>query len=235
MCGTAEPETGGQRLVVDHFQSGQAHIRVIRGMVCDACNSAMSCLDGNKRWGPRRGVLEPQARAYQAQVLRDLPLAELAAIERIQEQRQMRIARPPQQKSSKEKTDGQQPGGRRGDERMSEPMIHRRSLPDSLRYLAEKLDGPLSDAERAGVALTLNSLADEADAFAHELAEQQRGHIQKQCVNDSDGDGDCAACARNPEALCRQPTLEGRAVARVADLIDPYASAGPVRPDEETT
>lgn len=46
---------------------------------------------------------------------------------------------------------------------MSEPMIHRRSLPDSLRYLAQKLDGPLSDAERAGIALTLNSLADEAE------------------------------------------------------------------------
>ena len=119
MCGTAESETGGQRLVVDHFQSGQSRIRVIRGMVCDACNSAMSCLDGNKRWGPRRGVLEPQARAYQAQVLRDLPLAELAAIERIQKQRQMRIARPPQQKSSKEKTDGQQPGKRRGDHPMT--------------------------------------------------------------------------------------------------------------------
>lgn len=45
----------------------------------------------------------------------------------------------------------------------SGPLIRRRSLPDSLRYLAQKLDGPLSDAERAGVALTLNSLADEID------------------------------------------------------------------------
>lgn len=75
------------------------------------------------------------------------------------------------------------------------------------------------------------------NAFAHELAEQQRGHIQKQCVNDSDGDGDCAACARNPEALCRQPTLEGHAIARIAYLIDPYASAAPERPvsGEETS
>lgn len=71
------------------------------------------------------------------------------------------------------------------------------------------------------------------NAFAHELAEQIRHQIQKRCVNDSDGDGDCAACARNPDALCRQPTVEGRVIARVADLIDP--SAGPVRPDEETT
>lgn len=46
---------------------------------------------------------------------------------------------------------------------MSEPLIRRRSLPSSLRYLAEKLNEPLSDAERAGVALTLNSLADEID------------------------------------------------------------------------
>ncbi|MBK3631594.1 hypothetical protein JHN52_01185 [Streptomyces sp. MBT97] len=32
----------------------------------------------------------------------------------------------------------------------------------------------------------------------------------RQCVNDTDGDGNCAACARNPEAFCRQP-LTGRA------------------------
>jgi hypothetical protein len=46
---------------------------------------------------------------------------------------------------------------------MSEPLIRRRSLPDSLRYLAGKLDEPLSDAERAAIALTLTSLADEAE------------------------------------------------------------------------
>lgn len=46
---------------------------------------------------------------------------------------------------------------------MSGPLIRRRSLPSSLRYLADKLNEPLSDAERAGVALTLNSLADEID------------------------------------------------------------------------
>jgi hypothetical protein len=44
---------------------------------------------------------------------------------------------------------------------MSE-TIRRRSLPDSLRWLADKLDsGTLSEAERAGVALTLHTLADE--------------------------------------------------------------------------
>jgi len=28
------------------------------------------------------------------------------------------------------------------------------------------------------------------------------------CVNDTDGDGDCAACARNPEAPCRWSVRE---------------------------
>ena len=45
-------------------------------------------------------------------------------------------------------------------------MIQRRSLSDSLRYLAKKLEVALSDAERAGVAVTLNSLADENDQKA---------------------------------------------------------------------
>lgn len=44
---------------------------------------------------------------------------------------------------------------------MSE-TIRRRSLPDSLRYLADKLDSDtLTDAERAGVIAALRSLADE--------------------------------------------------------------------------
>jgi hypothetical protein len=44
---------------------------------------------------------------------------------------------------------------------MSE-TIRRRSLPDSLRWLADKLDsGTLSEAEQAGVAVTLRMLADE--------------------------------------------------------------------------
>jgi hypothetical protein len=29
---------------------------------------------------------------------------------------------------------------------------------------------------------------------------------KKVCVNDTDGDGDCAACAHNPDAPCRQAT-----------------------------
>lgn len=49
---------------------------------------------------------------------------------------------------------------------MTEQPVRRRSLPSSLRYLAEKLNEPLSDAERAGIALTLNSLAEEAEQAA---------------------------------------------------------------------
>jgi hypothetical protein len=119
MCETVESDTGGQRLVVDHFESYQPRIRVIRGMVCDACNSTMSCLDGNKRWGPRRDVLEPRARAYQTRVLRDHSQAELAAIESVQTYRQMRIARPQGSESDKGKTDERRPNGQRGGERVS--------------------------------------------------------------------------------------------------------------------
>ena len=46
---------------------------------------------------------------------------------------------------------------------MSE-TIRRRSLPDSLRWLADKLLAEsLSEAERAGVAVTLQMLADELE------------------------------------------------------------------------
>lgn len=71
---------------------------------------------------------------------------------------------------------------------MSE-TIRRRGLPSSLRYLAEKLDGPLSDAERAGVALTLNQLADEAEQATQrgELVELLRGMDRTQRETDEDG------------------------------------------------
>jgi hypothetical protein len=45
---------------------------------------------------------------------------------------------------------------------MSEPVIRRRSHPNSLRYLADKLESDtLTDAGRLGVALALQSIADE--------------------------------------------------------------------------
>lgn len=49
---------------------------------------------------------------------------------------------------------------------MSEPLLRRRSLPDSLRYLARKLNQPLTEGERSGMALTLNELADGLDPQA---------------------------------------------------------------------
>lgn len=95
ICQTPAPDTGGRRLVVDHFESTQPRIRVIRGMLCDACNSTMSCLDGTKRWGPRRALLEPRARAYQGRALRNLAATERELVERIQERRRTRLVRPP--------------------------------------------------------------------------------------------------------------------------------------------
>lgn len=45
---------------------------------------------------------------------------------------------------------------------MSETLIRRRSLPGSLRYLADRLDSDsVTEAERAGVVVALRSLADE--------------------------------------------------------------------------
>src|SRR4051812_19457719 len=41
ICGTAEADTGGRRLVVDHFHGGKLHL--IRGLLCDSCNVVMSC------------------------------------------------------------------------------------------------------------------------------------------------------------------------------------------------
>lgn len=42
-------------------------------------------------------------------------------------------------------------------------MIRKRSLPDALRYLAQMLENPLNDAERAGVVIALHALANEHD------------------------------------------------------------------------
>ncbi|WP_432053716.1 endonuclease domain-containing protein [Streptomyces sp. bgisy022] len=94
LCRTPAHATGGRRLVVDHFESARPYVRVIRGMLCDACNSVMSCLDGTKKWGPRRNELEPKAREYQARVLRDLPAPQTELIERIQQRRREFLITP---------------------------------------------------------------------------------------------------------------------------------------------
>lgn len=55
---------------------------------------------------------------------------------------------------------------------MTAPQIRRRSLPDSLRWLADQLDsGALSEAEQAGVALTLRMLADDISPPAARTAD----------------------------------------------------------------
>ena len=120
---------------------------------------------------------------------------------------------------------------------MSELLIRRRTLPDSLRYLARKLNEPLSDAERAGVALVLNSLADGAEhtgthaaakpdllqvlansltalTMADEEPELEYDHID--CVSGTVWWGNPVWTAQQQPGRHQQ-------------------SAGPVRPDEEAT
>lgn len=63
LCNIPEGESGGRRLVVDHFEGGG--LRLVRGLICDRCNSIMSCLDGTKPWGPTRHR-EREALQYEA-------------------------------------------------------------------------------------------------------------------------------------------------------------------------
>lgn len=42
---------------------------------------------------------------------------------------------------------------------------------------------------------------------------------ETRCVRDTDGDGDCAACARNPHAPCRVPVLTYEDVQNVLDKV----------------
>jgi hypothetical protein len=65
ICRTPEAETGGRRLVIDHFEDRQARLWFIRGLVCDRCNTVMSCFDGHKPWGANRRW-EAAAREYEA-------------------------------------------------------------------------------------------------------------------------------------------------------------------------
>ncbi|GAA3852309.1 hypothetical protein GCM10023084_03150 [Streptomyces lacrimifluminis] len=52
---------------------------------------------------------------------------------------------------------------------MSYPIISRRSLPDSLRWFADKLESPsLTDAERSGIAVSLLLISEEISPAATE-------------------------------------------------------------------
>lgn len=102
---------------------------------------------------------------------------------------------------------------------MSEPLTRRRSLPNSLRYLAQKLDEPLTDAERAGIALTLNSLADEMDPYG------APGYVP-------------CGMPKYSFVCQRQKGHEGSHTYRGGGTYSSWPnhlSAGPVRPDEEPT
>jgi hypothetical protein len=136
-------------------------------------------------------------------------------------------------------------------------MIRRRSLPDSLRYLARKLDEPLTDAERAGVALTLNSLAGEAEqpgplaevfeSLATLLATNARdwgAHWDDAwlwavlCGWDCEQAVHTDACTHGAmEELVAKFGWDAETVARLRRYRAAVlaASAGPVRPDEEPT
>ncbi|MEU8839943.1 endonuclease domain-containing protein [Streptomyces roseus] len=63
ICQTPEAETGGRRLVVDHYEDSRVG-RFIRGLLCDKCNAVMACIDGRKRWGSNRSW-ERRARRYE--------------------------------------------------------------------------------------------------------------------------------------------------------------------------
>lgn len=62
LCGIAQDETPRGYLVTDHFEAGR--FSFVRGLVCDACNAVMSCIDGNKVWGANRRW-EERAREYE--------------------------------------------------------------------------------------------------------------------------------------------------------------------------
>jgi hypothetical protein len=58
---------------------------------------------------------------------------------------------------------------------MSDPLIRRRTLPGSLRYLAQRLADPCTDADQLAVAHTLAQLADREEA---EREEQRLAHVE---------------------------------------------------------
>ncbi|SDK19234.1 hypothetical protein [Streptomyces indicus] len=60
---TPEGETGGKRLIIDHFADSEESY--VRGLICDRCNAVMACVDGRKRWGVNR-AWEAAARSYAA-------------------------------------------------------------------------------------------------------------------------------------------------------------------------
>lgn len=95
ICGTPEAETGGKRLVVDHFQDTQTRLSFIRGLLCDRCNAVvMACMDGMKPWGTDR-VHEAQAREYEARSWCQPTPEQWALVEEVRQRRQARLPGQP--------------------------------------------------------------------------------------------------------------------------------------------
>lgn len=65
-------------------------------------------------------------------------------------------------------------------------------------------DSELKDLVSEWMSGTLEDRDDMPAVRFHEVPESL-----KRCVNDTNGDGDCAACARNPQSPCRQLPGEG--------------------------
>ena len=128
---------------------------------------------------------------------------------------------------------------------MSEPLIRRRSLPGSLRWLAQKLNEPLTDAERAGVALVLTSLADELDPPNEPVRRidgtiDPHGHLREtivQAIHDRlDASVPHSPGAEPPQPWMNEPEYNGEvSIRELADAILSAVLTGPVRPDEEPT
>ncbi|KAB2976003.1 hypothetical protein F8R89_30825 [Streptomyces sp. SS1-1] len=62
ICETAERDTTRGQLVIDHFQ-GEG-LFIVRGLLCDRCNSVMSRHDRTAEWGPSSLPWKEKARAY---------------------------------------------------------------------------------------------------------------------------------------------------------------------------
>ncbi|MFD4315057.1 endonuclease domain-containing protein [Streptomyces sp. NPDC058548] len=62
LCDTPDHETPRGQLVIDHFRGRR--FRIIRGLICDRCNSVMSRHDATAPWGPASLPFAERARAY---------------------------------------------------------------------------------------------------------------------------------------------------------------------------
>ncbi|WP_158101848.1 endonuclease domain-containing protein [Streptomyces swartbergensis] len=90
LCTTPESETGGRRLVVDHFWDAGTEVRFVRGLLCDRCNAVMACFDERKAWGVASRQWEDAARNYEARSFQQ-PTAEAWSL--VSEVRKARRAR----------------------------------------------------------------------------------------------------------------------------------------------